>query len=95
MLILDKFLLEYEEMGWGGVKLTPQKKLPSKNPALLGLKEINISFVAIPLRNTTQQSTFVPNRKLSGEAMASKVLRKINVKIKFLYASKQVPNSCV
>ena len=69
MSILDKFLLEYEEMG-GGVKLTPRKKLPSKSPALLGLKKINISFVAIPLRNTTQQSTLVPNRKLSGEAVA-------------------------
>ena len=72
--------------GWG-VKLTPppQKKLPSKSPALLGLKEINIFFVAIPLSNTTQQSSLVPNHKLSSEAMASKVLRKINVKIKFPY----------
>ena len=85
MSILDKFLLKYEEMG--GVKLTPQKKLPSKSPALLGLKEINISFVVIPLSNTTQQSTLVPNYKLCGKVMASKVLRKISVKIKFLHAS--------
>ena len=44
---MDKFFLKYEggkggagggERGGGGVKLTPpQEKLPSKNPALLGL----------------------------------------------------------
>ena len=35
LLMLDKFFLKYE----GGIKLTPpQEKLPSKSPALLGLK---------------------------------------------------------
>ena len=44
MFKLDKFFLKYEGGGGGGpppphVKLThPQEKLPSKSPALLGLK---------------------------------------------------------
>ena len=43
MLIFDKLFFKYK-LGWGvggggSVKLTPvQKKLPSKSPALLGLK---------------------------------------------------------
>ena len=47
MLILDKFFLKYEE--GVGVKLTPlpQKKLPSKSPALLGLKVFSYEFCEI------------------------------------------------
>ena len=39
ILKLDKFFLKYEGGGGGGLKLSPpQEKLPSKSPALLGLK---------------------------------------------------------
>ena len=52
ILILDKFFLKYEGGGGGGVKLTPpspQEKLASKSPALLGLRfykdgQANLSY---------------------------------------------------
>ena len=74
------FFLKYEV----GVKLAPPEKTTLKEPSLVRV-EGNISFAVIPLSNTTQHSTLVPNHKLSGEVMTSKVLSKINVKIKFSY----------
>ena len=52
-----------------------------------GLKEINISFVGHPIKQheTLECLSCQLNSKLSGEAMASKVLRKINAKLKSLY----------
>ena len=52
-----------------------------------GLREINISFVGhfIKQRETVEYLGCQLDSKLSGEAMASKVLKKINAKLKFLY----------
>ena len=52
-----------------------------------GLKEINISFAghSIKQHETVQYLGCQLDSKLSGEAMASKVLKKINAKLKFLY----------
>ena len=55
MLILDYFSLKYEGMkrgGGGGGKLTPypRKKLPSKSPALLGMRHIRQSFAVAVIR---------------------------------------------
>ena len=47
-----------------------------------GLKEINISFAGHSIK---QHETVELDSKLSGEVMASKVLKKINAKLKFLY----------
>ena len=51
------------------------------------LKEINISFVAhsIEQHETVEYLSCQLDSKLSGEAMVSKVLKKINAKLKFLY----------
>ena len=58
-----------------------------------GLREINISFAghSIKQHETVEYLGCYLDSKSSGEAMASKVLEKINSKLKFL----QVPNSCV
>ena len=52
-----------------------------------GLKEINISFEghSIKQHKTVECLGCQLDSKLSREAMASKVLRKINAKLKFLY----------
>ena len=52
-----------------------------------GLKEINISFAghSIKQHETVEYLGCQLDSKLSGEAMASKVLKKINAKLKFLY----------
>ena len=53
ILILDKFLSKYK----GGIKLTipppcsPQEKLPSKSPALLGLINWEINLILTQLAN--------------------------------------------
>ena len=51
------------------------------------LKKINISFVghSIKQHKTVEYLGCQLNSKLSGEATASKVLKKINAKLKFLY----------
>ena len=50
-------------------------------------KEINISFAghSIEQQETVEYLSCQLDSKLSGEAMASKVLKKINAKLKFLY----------
>ena len=50
------------------------------------LKKINISFVghSIKQHKTVEYLGCQLDSKLSGEAMASKVLKKINAKLKFL-----------
>ena len=52
-----------------------------------GLKEINTSFAghSIKQRETVEYLGCQLDSKLSGEAMASKVLKKVNAKLKFLY----------
>ena len=52
-----------------------------------GLKEINISFVghSIKQHETVEYLGCQLDSKLSGEVMASKDLKKINAKLKFLY----------
>ena len=52
-----------------------------------GLREINISFAghSIMQHETVEYIGCQLDSKLSGEAMASKVLKKINTKLKFLY----------
>ena len=52
-----------------------------------GLREINISFAGHSIRQfeTVEYLGCQLDSKLSGEAMASKVLKKINAKLKFLY----------
>ena len=52
-----------------------------------GLREINIYFTAyfIKQHETVEYLGCQLNPKLSGEAIASKVLKKINGKVKFLY----------
>ena len=52
-----------------------------------GLKEINISFAGCTIQQheTVEYLGFQFYSKLSGEAMASKVLKKINAKLKCLY----------
>ena len=52
-----------------------------------GLKEINISFAghSIKQHETVEYLGCQLDSKLSGEAMASKVLKKINAKLKFLH----------
>ena len=52
-----------------------------------GLKETNISFAghSIKRHETVEYLGCQLDSKLSGEAMASKVLKKINAKLKFLY----------
>ena len=52
-----------------------------------GLKEINTSFAghSIKQHETAEYLCCQLDSKLSGEAMASKVLEKINAKLKFLY----------
>ena len=52
-----------------------------------GLKEINISFAGHPIKKheTVEYFGCQIDSKLSGEAMASKFLNKINAKLKFLY----------
>ena len=56
----------------------------SKTP---GLREINISFAghSIKQHETVEYLGCQLDSKLSGETMASKVLKKINAKLKFLY----------
>ena len=56
-------------------------------PKTRGLKEIDISFVghSIKKHQTVEYLGCQIDSKLSGEAMASKVLKKINAKLKFLY----------
>ena len=51
------------------------------------LKEINISFANHPIKQheTVEYLGCQLDSKLSGEAMASKVLEKLNAKLKFLY----------
>ena len=52
-----------------------------------GLKEINISSAgrSIKQRKTVEYLSYQLDSKLSGEVMASKDLKKVNVKLKFLY----------
>ena len=52
-----------------------------------GLKEINISFAShsIKQHETVEYLGCQLDSKLSGEAIASKILKKINAKLKFLY----------
>ena len=55
------------------------------------LKEINISFAghSIEQHETVEYLSCQLDSKLSGEAMASKVLKKINAKLKFLYCQRR------
>ena len=52
-----------------------------------GLREINISFAGLSIKQyeTVEYLVCQLDSKLSGEAMASKVLITINAKLKFLY----------
>ena len=52
-----------------------------------GLREIDISFAghSIKQHKTVEYLVCQLDSKLSGESMASKVLKKINAKLKFLY----------
>ena len=52
ILILDKFFLKYE----GGSIWPPQKKLPSKGPALLGLNNKAVNSEAV-IKNLLDTST--------------------------------------
>ena len=56
-----------------------------------GLREINISFVghSIKQHETVEYLGCNLDSKSSGEAMASKVLKKINSKLKFLYCQRR------
>ena len=51
------------------------------------LKEINISFAGYSIKqdDAVQHLGFNLHSKLSGEAMTSIALRKVNAKLKFLY----------
>ena len=60
------------------------------NPKTIHHQFSSIQFIiyllrAIPLSNTTQYLSCQLDSKLRGEALTSKVLRKINAKLKFLY----------
>ena len=66
------------------------------------LKEINVSFPGYSIKQdgAVEHLGCQLHSKLSGEAMTSKVLRKVNAKLKFLYRqsrypAKPVPNSSV
>ena len=69
------------------------KRLSSVNhtPKTIHHQFNSIQFIIYPLRNIPLSNTTVENlgcqldSKLRGEALASKVLRKINSKLKFLY----------
>ena len=52
-----------------------------------GLREINVSFAgySVMQHETVEYFGCQLDFKLNGEAMASKVLKKINAKVKFLY----------
>ena len=62
ILILDKFFLKYEE----GVKLTPhpQKKLPSKSPALLGLNKSKHVLAENELNELSENAKLISTKRL-------------------------------